>query len=51
MLAHPIAYIADLPREGCMAVGGLTEEDALPVVVLIDMNEGWAFHSQRYEQK
>lgn len=51
VLRYPVGYVADFPREGCLAVAGFSKENRLPMVVLIDMNKRWVFHSQKYESK
>ena len=43
--------MSDFPREGCLAVAGFSKSGRIPMVILINMEKGWAFHAQKMEPK
>lgn len=49
-LTNPQGTLENFPRDGVAAIGGFTA-NAMPVVVLVDMNTGAVFHTQRPERK
>lgn len=50
VLSNPYGQLANFPRKGVAAIGGFIAE-AVPLVVLRDMNTGAVFHVQSPERK
>ena len=44
-------WMSDFPREGYLAVAGFSKRGRVPMVILIDMEKGWAFYAQKMEPK
>lgn len=49
-LTSPLVTLDNFPRDGVAAIGGFTA-NAIPVVVLVDMETGTVFHAQSPERK